>query len=187
MNKREAILQAALYLLAHKGFHGFSVKQVADMAGVAAGTVYLYFNDKEDLILQLDAQIMERTAQHLFADHDPHQPLFDQFRQLCMSFWLFFKHNPEILLSKNQFDHLPPDILLNRYADAKTIFYPLVAFFESGRASGVMKNLPNEVLFPLAFEHFLALARNDMIGLVEVDDAMLENVVLASWDAITAA
>lgn len=186
MNKREAILDAALYLLAHKGFHGFSIKQVAEKAGVAAGTVYLYFHDREDLILQLDAQIMERTAEHIFADHDPRQPLFDQFRHLWMGFWHFFKSHPEILLSKNQFDHLPPEMLRNRYADAKTIFYPLVAFFEAGRATGVMKDLPNEVLFPLAFEHLLALARNDMIGLVDFDEVMLENIVLASWDAVTA-
>lgn len=185
MNKREAILQATLHLLAHKGFHGFSIKQVADQAGVAAGTVYLYFNDREDLILQLDAQIMEQVAQYIFANHNPRQPLFDQFQQLCLSFWHFFKQNPEILLSKNQFDHLPPDVLRNRHADAKTIFYPLITFFESGRDSGALKSLPNEVLFSLAFEHFFALARNAMIGLVNVDEEMLKSIILASWDAIT--
>ena len=186
MNKREAILQATLHLLAHKGFHGFSIKQVADLAGVAAGTVYLYFNDREDLILQLDAQIMEQVAQYIFANHNPRQPLFDQFQQLCLSFWHFFKQNPEIQLSKNQFEHLPPEVLRNRHADAKTIFYPLITFFESGRADASLKNLPNEVLFSLAFEHFFALARNAMIGLIDIDDMMLEDIVLASWDAITA-
>lgn len=184
MNKREAILQATLHLLAHKGFHGFSIKQVADLAGVAAGTVYLYFNDRDDLILQLDAQIMERVAQHIFTDHDSRQPLFEQFQQLCFSFWHFFEENPDILLSKNQFDHLPPEVLRNRHTGAKTIFHPLIAFFERGRAEGVMKNLSDEILFSLGFEHYFALARKAMIGLLEIDEAKLHQIVRASWDAI---
>lgn len=185
MNKREAILHATLHLLAHKGFHGFSIKQVADSAGVAAGTVYLYFNDREDLILQLHTQIMDQVAQHIFAEHDPQQPLFEQFRQLCLSLWHLFKRNPEIVLSKNQFDHLPPDLLRNRHADAKTTFYPLISFFERGRKEGVLKDLPDDILFSLGFEHYFALARKVMIGLVDLDDRVLEALILAGWDAIS--
>lgn len=184
MNKRDAILEATLHLLANKGFHGFSIKQVADQAGVAAGTVYLYFNDREDLILQLYTEISNRVAAHLFAGHDTQQSLFEQFRQLCLSFWQLFKQKPEILLSKNQFDHLPPDLLRNRYADARATFYPLLAFFDRGREEGVMKNLSDEILFSLGFEHYFALARKSMIGLVEIDDDVLEKTIAASWDAI---
>lgn len=184
MNKREAILDATLTLLASKGFHGFSIKQVADHAGVAAGTVYLYFADREDLILQLQTVIIEKIAKHIFARHDQTQPLFMQYRQFCLSFWNLFKQEPEILLSKAQFDHLPPALLSEKYEHARQILHPLMMFLERGRQEFVLKDLPDEVLFSLAFESYFALARKSMLGLVKIDEAILEKIIAASWDAI---
>lgn len=184
MNKREAILEATLQLLASKGFHGFSIKQVAEQAGVAAGTVYLYFHDRDDLIRQLHVGIVEKVARHIFAEHRSQESLFDQYRQLCLSFWGLFLQEPAILLSKVQFDHLPPDVLRIRHADTKTTLYPLMTFFEQGREKEVMKNFPDEVLFALGFEPYFDLVRKHMLGLLHIDEPMLELTIAASWDAI---
>lgn len=184
MSKRDAILYASLHLLANKGFHGFSIKQVADHAGVAAGTVYLYFADREDLILQLHRWIMEKMALAIFAHHQPDETPITQYRQVCRSFWRLFISDPDMLLSKVQFDHLPPDVLRVWHTDAKTFFEPLTIFFASGRQESMLKDLPDDVLFCLGFEHHFALARRQMLGLVTVDDEMLEKVISAGWDAI---
>ena len=48
--KREAIIQAALTLFAEHGFHNAPMSLLAKQAGVSAGTIYLYFADKDDLI-----------------------------------------------------------------------------------------------------------------------------------------
>ncbi len=55
--KREAILQAAIDVFAERGFFNAQVADIARSAGVAAGTVYLYFRGKDDLLLS----IFERT------------------------------------------------------------------------------------------------------------------------------
>lgn len=185
INKREAILEATLHLLATKGLHGFSIKQVAEAAGVAAGTVYLYFHDRDDLIHQLHARVIEIIAQHIFAEHQPQRSLFDQYRQLCLSFWRLFLVHPDILLSKAQFDHLSPEVLRNQHFDARATFHPLIAFFARGRDEGVMKNLPDEFLFALSFEPYFDLVRKHMLGLIDVSDQLLENTIAASWDAIS--
>jgi TetR/AcrR family transcriptional regulator, repressor of fatR-cypB operon len=46
-DKRECILSAALQLFAEKGFYGTAVPEIAQKAGVAAGTIYRYFESKE--------------------------------------------------------------------------------------------------------------------------------------------
>ena len=183
-NKREAILEATLHLLASKGLHGFSIKQVAELAGVAAGTVYLYFHDRDDLIQQLHLKVLERVASHLFAYHQPTQPLFKQYRQFCLSLWQLFLAEPDILLSKSQFDHMPPDVLHNQHASAKVTFLPLITFFSRGRDEGVMKDLPDDFLFALSFGPYFDLVRKHMVGLISVDEAMQEKMIVASWDAI---
>src|SRR5687768_3738132 len=85
-DKRFLILRATLHLLAHYGFHGFSMKHLADEAGVAAGTLYLYFKDRDDLIRQLHQEIIKSFAHHVLVGHDPDQPLQQQYFTICRKF-----------------------------------------------------------------------------------------------------
>src|SRR3989475_6963049 len=62
--KREAILRAATDVFAGRGFFNAQVADVARAAGVAAGTVYLYFRSKDDLLVS----IFERTMREALAD-----------------------------------------------------------------------------------------------------------------------
>ncbi len=52
-DKRLRILDAAVKVFAHKGFFNSKVSQIAGEAGVAPGTVYLYFKNKEDLLISI--------------------------------------------------------------------------------------------------------------------------------------
>ena len=184
MNKCEMILDATLNLLASRGFHGFSIRDVAREAGVATGTVYLYFEDREDLIKKLHSQIIGIVAQQVFATHDLKAPLYNQFHHMCLNFWALFLRQPAIVLSKGQFDHLPADLLRSRHEEAKLVLTSLFVFLSQGREQQVLKNLPDEILFSLGFEPFFEIARKSLQGLTTVDDAMLEQIIRASWDSI---
>jgi TetR/AcrR family fatty acid metabolism transcriptional regulator len=63
-DKREAILKAATRVFARGGFFQSQVADVAREAGVAAGTVYLYFRSKDDLLVSL----FERTMREAIAE-----------------------------------------------------------------------------------------------------------------------
>ena len=62
-DKRDAILRAAIDTFAARGFFNAQVADVARSAGVAAGTVYLYFRGKDDLLIS----IFERTMREAIA------------------------------------------------------------------------------------------------------------------------
>ncbi|MCA1563104.1 MAG: TetR family transcriptional regulator [Acidobacteria bacterium] len=63
-DKRDAILRAAIETFAVRGFFNAQVADVARAAGVAAGTVYLYFRGKDDLLIS----IFERTMKAAIAE-----------------------------------------------------------------------------------------------------------------------
>lgn len=63
-DKRDAILRAATDTFAARGFFHAQVADVARAAGVAAGTVYLYFRGKDDLLIS----IFERTMTEAIAE-----------------------------------------------------------------------------------------------------------------------
>ena len=52
-DKRQAILEAATRVFSREGFHPARMKTVAAEAGVAVGTIYNYFTDKDDLLFSI--------------------------------------------------------------------------------------------------------------------------------------
>jgi len=58
-DKYRAIIEAAIRVFGEFGYHQARVAQVAREAGVAEGTVYLYFRNKEDLLVSAFREVME--------------------------------------------------------------------------------------------------------------------------------
>jgi TetR/AcrR family fatty acid metabolism transcriptional regulator len=50
MNKKEKILEAAISVFSSVGFHNAKISEIAEKAGIATGTTYLYFKSKEILL-----------------------------------------------------------------------------------------------------------------------------------------
>jgi AcrR family transcriptional regulator len=71
LEKREAILAAALRLIARFGLHNTPMSAVAREAGVAVGTVYLYFPSKEAMINALYLHVLEDRNRSLYQGADP--------------------------------------------------------------------------------------------------------------------
>jgi len=78
-DKREAILRAAIHVFAHNGYFSSKVADIARAAGVADGTVYLYFKNKEDILHSIFNRSMEEAiaeGRQLLAEiRDPREKL----------------------------------------------------------------------------------------------------------------
>ncbi|PID81633.1 TetR family transcriptional regulator [bacterium DOLJORAL78_65_58] len=59
-NKRERILDAAVVEIARTGYNQTTVARIAKRAGVADGTIYLYFKNKEEILLSIFERTMAR-------------------------------------------------------------------------------------------------------------------------------
>jgi TetR/AcrR family fatty acid metabolism transcriptional regulator len=66
-DKYQMILEAAVVVFAERGFFQSTVSQIAKQAGVADGTIYLYFKNKDDILVQFyeykTSQVFERFRQ----------------------------------------------------------------------------------------------------------------------------
>jgi AcrR family transcriptional regulator len=66
--RRHDILAAAETIFAAHGFHETRIEQIAQAAGYAAGTIYLYFTDKESLYAALFIHKIEQMVAHVEAE-----------------------------------------------------------------------------------------------------------------------
>lgn len=80
-NKRERILNSALKLFARKGFYNAKVSEIASEAGVADGTIYLYFKNKDDLLISLFEDRMDWINRRLVDELDKTEGIVEQIRR----------------------------------------------------------------------------------------------------------
>ena len=92
---KERILDAAIKLFLARGFHGTSVKELTDAAGVAKGTLYWYFKSKNQLL----EEILDEFSQALdgvFKTVDAHDGDFEN------KFKLFYKSITELAAKQRE-------------------------------------------------------------------------------------
>jgi TetR/AcrR family fatty acid metabolism transcriptional regulator len=110
-DKRRRILDAAVRVFARKGYFGAKVAEIARQAGVADGTIYLYFHNKEDILVSLFNEVMaehiegaRREIAHLPAAPARlraiaarHLRLFGDNRDLAVVFQVELRHSTRFL------------------------------------------------------------------------------------------
>ena len=62
---RQALVNSGYRVIAEKGIDAATMAEIAELADVAAGTVYNYFKSKDELVVSVMEQVMERLAQRV--------------------------------------------------------------------------------------------------------------------------
>jgi AcrR family transcriptional regulator len=186
-DKRSDIVGAALQIIAEQGFHGAPMAMIADKAGVAAGTIYCYFESKDILIKELYREIEGKMLEALREDYQTERPIRERFLHLGTRLLKYFVAHPLDFKYMEQFHNSPYGAALRRGRFAKesnVSHLPYPELFELGVAQQVIKDLPEVVLFALAFGPMITLTRDHILGFIELDDPLIEKTIAACWDGI---
>jgi AcrR family transcriptional regulator len=70
-SKVEAIYQQALKMIVDEGFDGLSMQKLARAAGVSPATIYIYFKDRDDLLMQLYQMEADKYFAYILQGFDP--------------------------------------------------------------------------------------------------------------------
>ncbi|EHZ2782284.1 TetR/AcrR family transcriptional regulator [Vibrio parahaemolyticus] len=184
VDKRDQILAAAEQLIAESGFQGLSMQKLANEAGVAAGTIYRYFSDKEHLLEEVRLNVAKRIASAVQAGVNDDMPLKERYRTMWLNIWNLAGSNLNAISNRVQYDSLPCTTRNKTWELERKMFAQVDRLFNQGKEQGVFKPLDNEVLSGLSFEASVALARKHALGFYQLDDDALEAAIEASWDAI---
>lgn len=146
--KREKILKAAIRIFARDGFFTAKVEDIARQAGVATGTTYLYFKNKDDLLISIFEEEMI--------------PIINSAREYVNSFTkpekklkAFISHHLELVEQNPDMAHLlqvelrQSSKFLYNYSGTKFKEYLdlVAAILQQGQAEGVFKAAIHPTLF----------------------------------------
>jgi AcrR family transcriptional regulator len=184
-DKRTAILDATLRLIAEKGFHGTAMSKVAKEAGVSAGIIYHYFSSKDDLIVELYKELKRKFADSILANFDEAKPLIAQIRQVFEDTFRYSLKYPRESAFMAQYSTSPyyrPEV----YEEVMQYFIPIAVSFTRAQQEMLIKDLPLEVVAALSFDMASTLAKKQTVGLIALNEELIQKIINALWDAIRA-
>jgi AcrR family transcriptional regulator len=202
-DKREAILQAALELIAEHGFQHTPMSLISKRSKASAGIIYHYFESKDDLLQSLYLRIKGDMGRAWLAADDSQQPLAKRFQSLWLVIFRYCLAHPQEMAFVEQYESLPLAKQQGLRQEARTLddlltdlrtqnliedlplegkaLYSLIADL---RAQDLIKDLPLEVIGEFTLGMALKLARQSSAGLVSIDETTLREIARACWDAI---
>ncbi|MBI5016496.1 MAG: TetR/AcrR family transcriptional regulator [Deltaproteobacteria bacterium] len=139
--RRREILEAAVRAFSRHGYHNCTMSRVAQEAGVADGTLYLYFQGKEDLLISAFRHVMEsmlaRVDEEVAQVADPVAKL-----RRCVELHLAFMEEDPELAAFLQFQLRQPEESIRREISGPLAGYArrVEAILDQGKAGGAFRS-----------------------------------------------
>lgn len=168
-------------LIRERGFHGTTMSLVSDLAGVAAGTIYHYFQGKDELIQALHAYNSERLQQVTTEALSSGATRRERFLNTWHRLYDFYVRNEAVLTFFEQYLNSP----YNSGQPMGQFRSPLFRFLEEGIASREIRSMKPELLLMLVYGGVSAAAKLKLSGKVKIADSDLRDVAEALWTGIS--
>lgn len=182
-DKRDAIMQAALELFVERGFHGTAVPEVAERAGVGAGTIYRYFESKEQLVNELYRRHKQMLVAQVLHSFPVNASAREQFGALWRRMARFAQNEPLAFAFLELHNHGSYLDDASKALEQRIIQFG-VGFIQAAQARGDLRKEAPALLIGIVMGAFVGLvAKSQQCGLVMTDHqwSVAEQCV---WEAI---
>ena len=107
-NKEKDIIEAAIKVFAEKGYFKSKISKIADVAGVATGSVYVYYENKEDILLKIFEQLWGNILQEaqLIKNNNNSSPMEKLESLIDMAFGTFMENTALAIVYINEQSNL---------------------------------------------------------------------------------
>lgn len=182
-DKRTALLNATLTLVNNHGFHNTPMSKIAQLAGVAPATIYLYFENKQDLVNKLYLEVKSDFSNCAFAGYTDELSVKKGFELIWFNIASYKLNQIKEANFLSQCDNSPMIEEVVRVEGLKNL-QPLLDLWERGKKEGIIKPLSDYILYaftvyPLSF--LLGMQEREIYTLSEESKA---ETFKAAWDAI---
>ncbi|WP_298709273.1 TetR/AcrR family transcriptional regulator [Chitinophaga sp.] len=149
-NKICLLHKKAIEMIVHEGLDGFGVNKLARAAGVSPATLYIYFKDREDLIIQVTLRVTQTMLEESLRDFDPDMHFEEGLRKQWHNRASHFTRNPLDVefIEKMRYSHLYNKVSVQVYASFKDV---MGKFVRNAIERKELIELPFEVYWSVAF------------------------------------
>lgn len=182
-DKRDVLIEAAMRLFGERGFHGTAVPLIAEAASVGAGTIYRYFESKEQLVNAVFQTYKGRLLQAVLDDFPFAGPARAQFHAYWSRTMAFARSHREAMLFL-ELHHHGPYLDEQSRALEQNIRDLAASYLEAARAQQIVKDLPCELLIAIVHGAFTGLVKEAALGKIELTPETISAGEECCWHAI---
>ena len=181
--KRTAILDATLKLIAKHGFHSTSMSMIVKEAKVSTGVIYHYFVSKEEIIMELYKSIKITALGAMAKNCTEDISIYERYKNIWYASLNYCIKHPVEISFLEQFEY-SPYLNLCSAEEFLGVLKPISNLIMESLEKGVVKNLPVDILTNIFNEGALLLGKK-YSGNNDLQDAkLIELTFKASWDAV---
>lgn len=183
--KKQALVAATIKVVNELGFAASSVSKIASEAGVSAATLYIYFENKEELLVHTYLELKTKLSSALMFGFDESLPIKIILKRVWLNLFNFVDSESDSYQYIDQFSNSPFMHLINGESLAAP-YKKLHESIESGKANGVLKDVSIEVVYSYLFAPAIFLARSHLSVCFSVNEDSISSTFDLTWDAISA-
>ena len=183
-DKRTALLNATLTLVNNHGFHNAPMSKIAQLAGVAPATIYLYFENKQDLINKLYLEVKECFSNCAFEGYTEDLSVKKGFEIIWLNIANYKLTQIKEANFLSQCDNSPM-IEEEITVEGLKHLQPLLDLWQRGKSEGVIKPLSDFVLYAYTIYPLSFLVGMQERNICTLSETLKEETFKAAWDAIS--
>jgi AcrR family transcriptional regulator len=182
-NKKEAIFEATLRLITERGFHATPTSLIAKEAGIATGTLYLYFESKNDLLNKLYFEVKKHLAEGLTEGLSSDATIEEGLELVWRQMLNHLLSYPVEFAFMEQFENSP--LLDQATLEAGSdIFQTIDALFTQARARKVIKDISKDIMISLFVSPMIYFVKQHVRQERMPSEEMISTLYQGCWDAI---
>ncbi|MCM4173211.1 TetR/AcrR family transcriptional regulator [Arenibacter sp. TNZ] len=181
--KQLAIMENTLDVVFERGFAGIKMADLAKRLGLSVSTLYVYYKNKEDLIVSIAVDLIARETQRSEQEISENLPYKLKLKTLWL-FWINFSINHrkeksflEQLKKSPYYDKVPVSVKENKSKLAMQLI-------DMGKQEGLLKNIDNNIHFAVIGAIIRETVKLIMDKKLELNKKDMDLMFATVWDAI---
>lgn len=181
--KQEALFLATIKLVNQIGFAASSVSKIAKEAGVSPATLYVYFDNKEDLLVSTYVEIKLSMGAAILEGFDEERPIRDIFQKVWQNTFVYVSANKDEFRYAEQFANSPYSDQVDKVKIQES-FEPLLQVVQKGIDQKIIKDVSLDIFGAFMFHPVMVLANPSHCKTFEATKENVEMAFAMAWDAV---
>jgi len=183
-DKVNRIYRAAIKVINLEGFQGCSMNRIAAEADLSPATIYLYFENKDDMIKKLFIHLKSKMGNSYFSTETELSPSKGTFRTIWLNHYQYITDNPEEYDFLENFSNCP--LIDHVETEYKHDYCPsFELLFEQSKAAKLIQPLHNDIIYSLLFAPISQMVKKSKSQGTALSTNELIQIFEASWKAVS--
>ncbi|MBL4674896.1 MAG: TetR/AcrR family transcriptional regulator [Mucilaginibacter sp.] len=162
-NKVELVKKTAIELMVKDGLEGFSMNKLARACNISVATLYIYYKDRDDLIVNIAVDEGQQMSAAMTRDFDPAMPFEQGLRIQWRNRYEYVKQNP---MMNAFFEQLRNSSYQEKFLESFLSDFKIAMgdFMRNSISRGDVDEMPFEAYWSIAYGPLYSLIRFDQEG-----------------------